>query len=263
MPEFREIEHPRDELGKFSATSGKSTEEHYKTSEGKWHPERQKLHHSIVSDLLSGRQASKNPTAFILGGGSASGKSTGFKRMYADKFKDEILTVDSDAIKEMIPEYEELKRKNPERAAALVHEESSHIAKQAMAIAAAKNIDFVYDSTGSGKALPKLAEQLKGEGYKVHAMYFDVPMDEARKRAESRAQKTGRHIPESVLQATHQGSAASFLKMKESPHVASARLYSNVDRIPALVYSKGEGQESGVVVDQKAWEGYQQKAGGQ
>jgi predicted ABC-type ATPase len=257
---FRESDHPRDEGGKFSVTSGKSTEEHFKTASGEYTPERQKLHSQITNTLVSGKTKSSNPTAYVLGGGSASGKSTGFKRMVSERFKNEIMTIDSDAIKEMIPEYEALKKANPEKAAALVHEESSHLAKQAMALATAKNIDFVYDSTGSGKGLPKVAERLKNEGYKVHAMYFDIPIDEARKRAEARAAKTGRHIPEDVIQGSHRGSASGFMKLKEDPNIESAKLYSNIERIPALVYTRS-GTEKGLVVDENAWKLYQEKAG--
>ena len=94
----------------------------------------------------------------------------------------------------------------------------------------------------------------------MHAVYFDIPIPEARKRAEKRAERTGRHIPEDVIQGSHRGSAATFMKMAESPHVTSARLFSNVDRVPALVYT-GRGGGKGLVIDQNAWKQYQEKAG--
>lgn len=260
--EFSEGEHPRDESGKFALKAGQSTEQAYKTEAGEWKPERKDLHNKIIESYFKGKKPVEGgPDAYILGGGSASGKSTSFNSMYAEKFREDILRIDSDLIKEELPEYAELKKRDPENAARLVHEESSHLAKQMMAIATAKKIDILYDSTGAGNGIQGMAKTLHGEGYKVHVVYFDIPIDEARRRAAKRATTKGRHIPEEVLQETHKGSAKNFIQMHQhGKYMASMHLWDNTERIPALVYTK-PGAESGIVVDGKKWKAYQEKAG--
>jgi phage-related protein (TIGR01555 family) len=271
--EWNESEHPRVAEGpgggqfapagasKFGLKPGQSTEEAHRDDKGEWSAERKAHHDEIIKRHLEGKKPVEGgPDAYILGGGSASGKSTGFKAMYAKKFEDEILRIDSDAIKDEIPEYEELKKRDPENAARLVYEEASHIAKRMMASAAAKKIDMVYDSTGSWSGIQKMSKTLSDEGYKVHLIYFDVPIPEARKRAQARAERTGRHIPEEVIQKSHVGSAKNFMAMHESKHISSVNLYDNSGRVPGLVYSK-KGEETGIIVDGEKWKEYSQKAG--
>jgi predicted ABC-type ATPase len=260
--DFKESEHPRSESGKFALKAGQTTEQAFRNEKGDWHPERQELHNKVIAKYLEGKKKreSGSPEAYVLGGGSASGKSTGFNAMYAKQFRDEVVRIDSDLLKEEIPEYGELKKRDPENAARLVHEESSHLAKQLAAIASAKKIDMIYDSTGSGGGIQGMAKTLSHEGYNVHVVYFDIPIPEARRRAEKRAERTGRHIPEEVIQNSHRGSAKNFLAMHQGKYVKTMNLYDNSERVPALVYSK-KGAEPGIVVDGKKWKEYQKKAG--
>jgi len=160
----------------------------------------------------------------------------------------------------MLPEYSKLKESNPETAAALVHEESSYLAKQILKHAGKERINVVYDSTGGSRSLPAMAKDLKSKGYKVEAVYFDIPVGEALKRAEGRARRTGRYIPEDVVRGTYGASAKGFMNMVNDPNVDYTRLYNTVDRIPALVYT-GTGSKKGMVIDPEGWKEYQKKAG--
>jgi phage-related protein (TIGR01555 family) len=254
---FNESDHSRDEQGMFALAPGQSTEDKYRDSaSGAWGNERRALHDEILRRIFEGRTAGgKPPQAHLLGGGSASGKSTGFDKLHSKKFTDTTLRVDSDALKEHLPEYADLKAQDPENAAARVQEESSHLAKRALAAAMKQKLDLIYDSTGSSANLPSIATDLKAHGYENHATFFDIPIDEARKRAA----RTGRAIPEDVLQSSHHGSAAGFMRLKDHPAISSATLYNNSGASPERVYKSDVGGET--VSNEDAWKRYQKKAG--
>jgi predicted ABC-type ATPase len=259
--DFKEEQHPRDETGKFSLGKGESTEEAFKhPTTGEYAPKRSQRHQAIVDKIVAGKKSSGAPTAYIMGGGSASGKSTGFKKKFARKMRMALAHIDSDAIKNHLPEYERLKQIDPEKAAYRVHEESSHIAKKALAAAIAGKLDLVYDSTGAGGGTQDMAKRLKGEGYKVHVVYFDIPIPEAKVRAGKRAEKTGRHIPEHVIQGSHKGSAKNFMEMTKGGHIDKMSLYDTTERVPTLVYSK-EGSRPGMIMEGEKWKEYMKKAG--
>lgn len=242
---------------------GQSTEEKHRDIEsGKWSQERHSLHENIMQNLFKERKGGEEkPQAYLLGGGSASGKSTTFIKQQEEDFLKRVLKVDSDAIKEMIPEFEELKRIDPDNAAARVHEESSYLAKLAIARAVAAKLSFLYDSTGSSKNLHSLAEKLKSEGYETNAHFYDVPIEQARERAKKRGERTGRFIPEDVLQGSHHGSAAGFMRLMNSPHVDNAVLFDTSGMEPELVYQKTGGELAGSVKSEEKWKTYRQKAG--
>ncbi|MGP3561848.1 zeta toxin family protein [Geobacillus sp. BK01] len=57
----------------------KSTKEMYSIKDGKYHPQRHALHMSIVNTIVnqaSSPQKGKKPIAILIGGGTASGKTT-------------------------------------------------------------------------------------------------------------------------------------------------------------------------------------------
>jgi hypothetical protein len=88
------------------------------------------------------------PQAFLLGGGTASGK-TSVGEGYLEDFKEEykhMTLIDSDKIKEMLPEFERMKEINPMIAANYVHEESSDIVNKLIGICIDQGRSFMYDS---------------------------------------------------------------------------------------------------------------------
>lgn len=243
---------------------GESTEEAWKTEDGRWEENREAWHRAIVDNFLAGRkQMSNPPEATIMGGGTAVGKTTLGKQINGDDSN--MARIDSDDIKNAIPEYAELKKSDPSRAAMLVHEESSYIAKSILAEAAARGLNFTYDSTSTGGATQPLIQRLAGAGYKVNALFADIPTELARQRAADRAANPnsgtgfGRVVPDYVIENSHTGAAQNFLKVREMPELSSARLYDTTERTPRLVYQRN-GTAKPIIHEPDKWDAYQKKA---
>jgi predicted kinase len=279
--DFEEKKHPRGKGGQFTSGAGSSgsaptkeipegasTEEVWRDLKTKnWHPDREAWHQSITENALHGKESPQGraPLALIMGGGTASGKTTVAKKVGAAN--ENAVHVDADAIRNLIPEYEKFKAIEKKTASARVHEEASYLAKLTLAKAIAAKKDLIYDATSSGKnaqATAMLVNKLASEGYDVHALFVDVDLAVAQERAESRAnnkksESFGRYVPSDVLEKTHSGAAANFMLMKESSLLKSAKLYGNNGDHPEPIWSR-ENKEEPNVHDKEAWKSYQHKA---
>lgn len=247
-------------------SEGGSTEEHFKDpATGQWDQERQDLHQQVVNDMVAGKTPveGRRPVAYVLGGGTASGKTTASSQIIGNN--QNVLRVDPDEIKLKVPEYEGLKKSDPKNAAMRVHEESSLMTKKVMAEGIARGLDITYDATTSGKGSMAMVQALKDNGYDVHLMFVDVPVQTAIARSAARAQNPnsltgyGRNVPEYVIHESHQRAAQNFFILKDSPGIKSARLYDNSGKRPVLVYSKQQFKTE-VIHDNNAFERYRRKA---
>ena len=171
----------------------------------------------------------------------------------------------ADVNKLHIPEFDGLKRTDPENAAFRVHEESSHIAKRTVAASVRKGLDFVYDtSTGGGG--DALFERLKQAGYKVRVLFADVPTDQAIERAALRAREStdpanfGRHVPESIIREKHQVAAKAFDSYRRSPFIDEMHGYDTTSRAPRRFYERVGPNET--IHDQGKIDEVQRKAAG-
>lgn len=258
---------------------GKTTEDVWKDSKtGEWSKDRERWHQAMAVKAIAGKTApiGRKPIAIIMGGGTASGKSTLSNKLIGEQ--PNYVRIDADVLKPTIPEFDQLRAqegnqesetrsRNPNLATTRVHEESSYLAKLILAKAAARGLDVIYDATSSGKGMPLMINKLKSEGYAVHMLFADVPEAIAAERAKQRAADPsdpagyGRHIPLDALHNTHVMSAANFMMMKDSNLLSSSKLYDTTGDSPKLVYSGGKG-EKGKVHDAKVWEYYTKKAAG-
>jgi predicted ABC-type ATPase len=277
---------PRDDHGRWSSgghlEKGEETADHffnkepgfdknvdkYKTK-GTWDKDRAAMHQQIIAKWLEGKEPSgSKPQAWILGGGTASGKSTASKELLGEDPK--ALNVDPDKLKLEIPEYAALKETDQDNAAPRVHEESSYLTKELMAAAANKRLDIIYDATTSGNGGPNMAKALAKDGYDVHVMFFDIPLSMARERQAIREATStdpvsvGRHVKDEVIVENHQGAAAKFQVLKDMPEVKDARMYDNSQpkgMPPTLVYERsGTGGEK--IHDADRWAKYVAKGKG-
>lgn len=176
-------------------------------------PERQALHQQIVDELLAGVQPSDNPTFYMLGGGPAAGKSTMLKDDRVDvPGEGEAVTIDSDAIKGKLPEYQQMIADDDPDAANFAHEESSYLAKLVMATAFDQNLPTMLDGTGdsSAKSVQKKIDAARAAGYRVQGMYATVPTEVAMARAIGRGRTEGRVVPPSVIEGTHASISGIF-----------------------------------------------------
>jgi predicted kinase len=175
---------------------------HRRSGEGesaRYSPEREKIHGAIMQELLSPDKirtaippAGQKPKFIMLGGRGGSGKSW-FKNNIYDP--NTCVVLDADEIKAKLPEF---KGWNANQ----VHEESSDILEQMLAVCIRNGLNVVLDATmkTADKALGKVY-RFKSAGYKTEAHYMHLPKQEAAKRAihrfkgEPEKGKEDEHVP--------------------------------------------------------------------
>jgi len=171
----------------------------------------------------------QRPIAVLIGGGSASGKTTMRETIIVKELAAigiRTTAVDPDDIKEYIPEYERLKKYDPENAARLVHKESCDIAALLLKQLITSRKHLIYEGTmAKTKKYEKLVTTLKRSGYAVHVYVVDIPLELAKQRADERTKITGRRIPHEVVETTHRLVPKTFECIKNL--VDSYRLYDN------------------------------------
>ena len=225
---------------------------------GVWTDERRELHAEIYNKLLAGAEPVSNPVFVLLGGGSASGKSTLTAGGLAE-IPGSIVRVDSDQIKAMLPEYAEASGKDA-RAAAFVHDESAYMAKELAAIASGRGYNTMLDGTGNGSegGLAGKVGIARDRGMKVVAVYATTDLDTALKRNAERAKTDGRMVPNSFLRYSHSQVSALFPRFVANGSFDEAHLYdTTVDAKKIATYQNGSLE----VHDPKAYRKFLDKAG--
>lgn len=226
----------------FISDGATATKDFY-CKNGEYTKERQKLHDSIVAKIIesSGKpKKGEKPLCILLGGGSASGKSTIRRAVIQedlDENKIKAGTVDSDDIKLELPEYTEFQKQDVSSAAFRIHQESSDIVDEAIDSLIYEQRNFIYDGTMKNpRKYKKIIKNLKDAGYEVRVIGADLPIDEAIKRSEIRARREGRNVPRSIIEGSHRGFAASFSEIAELAD--DYELYDNSGDFPVLIKDK-------------------------
>lgn len=243
---------------------GESTSDRFFNKETKqWTPERMAQADAFIESQLKGKVPPKGrpPEATITMGGTGAGKSSLTRPLLeADP---NLVDVNSDKTKLAIPEYEGLKKSDPQNAAFRVHDESSMIAKRLLRDAAAKGLDFVYDTTTGGSD-PELYKRLQDAGYKVKIAYVDIPVEEALRRAAERSKNSiqpenrGRDVPEDIAREKHQESAQKFLDLQNHPNVDEVHGFDNSGKKPVEFYTKDKSGET--IHDEKKMQQVREKS---
>jgi predicted ABC-type ATPase len=207
---------PRDRYGRWSSggggggfagmpanPAGRDTMERFKVG-NEWTPERKELHDKIVASHFEGKIPVDNPVSYMMGGGPASGKSSVIKSGQVE-IPNNVIVVDADGIKGMLPEYKARVELNDPKAAGFVHEESSYISKRIQKEASDRSFNTMLDGTGDSSlsGLESKVATMRGKGQKVVAHYVTVPTDVAVSRSMARAEKTGRYVPETFIRECH------------------------------------------------------------
>ena len=176
--------------------TGTPTDQIYKDADGNWTPERQALHDKIVKEMIGeATPVEDTPEVVITGGLPGSGKSTVLKQR-GSEFTNHV-HVDSDKVKQMLPEYEGWN-------ASLLHEESSEISERVMREAVSGNYNVIYDATlKTESSARRIVNSFEERGYDSKIIFTQVPMATAMNRAVKRFfGTTQRYVPLSYL-ATH------------------------------------------------------------
>jgi uncharacterized protein len=163
---------------------------------GKWTPERQKLHAKIIREFMSKKKVDAarpapgtSPTFVVISGRAGSGKSWLTRPGAGPIDAERTLVIDNDSVKAMLPEYEGWN-------AGAVHEEASYIAEKMMDIARRLKINVTLDGTLKSLApAQERLEQFKADGYDLDGYYMFAPPAVAARRAVDRARNTGRLVP--------------------------------------------------------------------
>lgn len=197
---------------------------------GEWTPERRAWQEEQVNLFLQGvpSQPEGEAEVWFNGGGPGSGKggftsgkidagyppTRGINDLTGEMDFDGMpnpgaVLIDPDAVKMQFPETKAMRASQAEYGifddpngvggnwADQSHEESSYIAKMIYAEAQRRNVNVVYDGTGTN--IIGKAKDAKANGYKaVNANYMYVEADQALESAIARAGKIGRNVPPKV-----------------------------------------------------------------
>lgn len=234
------------------------------TSKGKITREREELHRDICDGIYEGVKkpaSGVKRTFYMMGGGSASGKSSilGDPKKYGLPEKGEYAKVDSDEIKKQFPEYEQqIAKGNEEGAAKYCHLESSILSDRAVKAGMDNGYEVMLDGTGDG-SVDKVEGRIgwaRKRHMRVEACYLTCDIKEAIRRAEERAKKEHRKVPIGVVEGTHRCVSRIFEEI--APKFDHVRLFDTNGDSPVLIAECNLGEKI-KVYDQKAYKRFLNK----
>lgn len=232
------------------------TESAYKIG-GKYTAERKALHEKILTNLLAGKQSHEGKArAIFTAGGPASGKS----RMVSEghvKLPADPVHVNPDLVREMLPEYQQLKQAGRADASQLTHEEASHISKLAMKMALSRQHHVLVDTVGDsepGKFAGKIKDAQRA-GHAVSVHYATVSTATAVQRAHARFLKTGRDVPKAYLRSAHQAVSQRFEGVAKLPGV-HVQVFHTADAGTKLIAEKHAKADKIGIVDRGAFDAF-------
>ena len=171
-------------------------------------PERQALRSDAESQVYKPEGVEKGRQAYLFIGNPGSGKSTLAERLATETHS---LVVDSDPIKKLLPEYG-----NGEGAGA-VHDESSDIADKVLGRARAEGLNIVHPILGRNiEKVRGLRDELQADGYDVHLVHVDLPIEKAAGRVVTRFQEGGPFVDPAFVTNEIKGSAKANYDTLES-----------------------------------------------
>lgn len=208
-----------------------------------WHQqyteERQLQQDRWIDEYLNGFQsAPKSPLLLYTAGAMGAGKSHSLKKLSPD-MKNTLL-IDPDKFKEMIPEYQDLKRTDPMNAGTIVHKESGILCEIILEEALNRSLNIVVD--GSMINYEWHIDQFKRirsvypQYMTIEIMFVRAEWDIILSRAIQRGEVTGRKIKEEKLRITFEGIPKSIEILKN--HANRVYYVDNNDtpRIDRIVF---------------------------
>ena len=267
---------PRDDHGRWTSGGDSSSPwEHYPDSRAAYKvgdsytPERTAEHEKILAGIFAGHSPSADPTILMLGGGPASGKSSGI-RSGAVQVPPDAVSINADDVKKQLSDFQEMRDAGRKDAAAWVHEEGSELSKDALKQAAAGGYNVVYDSTGDNSLtnLEGKVASYVAAGYTVNADYMTVPVETALERVEERGNNPdspdyGRFVAESVVRSTYASLSTVVPAAIDEKLWTNFHLWNNDNPpgvAPTLIASY-ENRGALAIADQAAWDKFLGAAG--
>lgn len=200
-------------------TDGLATDRRYAIDEDgeAWLLSRREVHEMIINDLYAEAAAVPCEHKAIVAGGLAGAGKTTVLTEQAGIDRSQYLTINPDDVKSemakrgLIPSVDRL---SPMEASDLVHEESSHIAKQLAIRARADGKNLIWDITMSSRSsTERRIDDLRASGYAaIEGIFVDIPVEVSISRADARHRQDqekyragdglgGRYVPSEVTLA--------------------------------------------------------------
>ena len=212
--------------GQFVGHGKQTIDDHF--IDGKPTTARAQFHENeIIQPAFAGKKTAAElgqakPVAILTMGGPASGKGVVLGKLHEHGVdQSSFVHVDPDEVKGKLPEYQAQVPKEGGKtfvgAAAQVHEESSHVAKQIRDRAIEGGHNVVIDGTGgNADKFIQMIEHLKSKGYDVQVHHPHLDVDEGVKRALARAERSGRHVPEPFIRETYANIEKALPRIQEA-----------------------------------------------
>ncbi|MFF4777517.1 zeta toxin family protein [Microtetraspora fusca] len=208
----------RQRLDKALADGLSTDKLHTKNGDGKTYtPERARQHKQIVDEMMEKYSSvPREGRALLSGGLGGAGKTTVLER-HADVSSADFATINVDDVKEMMAErgmVPKVEGVAPMEGAALIHEESGHIANLLAQRLYANKTNVIWDITMASKgSTARRIKELRDAGYlDIRSVFVDIPVEESVSRALSRHRRGleryregkgqgGRFVPPEVIRA--------------------------------------------------------------
>lgn len=155
------------------------------------------------------------------------------------------LRIDPDEIKALLPEYANLLQRKEPLAAAIVHEESSVIAKAARHAAVKRGMNLILDGVANDSLERRQTDYdyFKAAGYSVAMDYVSLDTRKSLQLAKLRAEETGREVPASFVKAMNAAIAELLPQLIEKECFDELRLWdTNLEGEPRLVLAHKNGK---------------------
>ena len=204
-----------EELTTYINSLPQTKAKHFNNTTKRYSQKRRELHKEIINSFIDDVVCIQQdePIAILMGGSPASGKSSFLKKYAPYLLKEDLLRIDADEVRSMLPEYEGWN-------ASQTHLETKDIVETLLSdrtIGIPCEFDLIYDGTmNNTKSYKPLIALLKKLGYKIFAVYIDnVPYEVIKKRALERYQKSGRFVPMEVIDDFFAKGKKALNKIKE------------------------------------------------
>lgn len=246
--ERKKVDWKRPLLGELMLSKPRETGKKLKGEDGRYVKERRKFHGRVVNWYLKKAGESRpegERTIFFMGGGPASLKST-LLASGKTGIPDDVLKIDSDEIKEFIPEYREWVETGVSEAAHLTQDEAKHMTQLVTHTLLNEGKSITLDTTGDGsyKGFKERLEAMKANGHRVVAHYTTNEIDLALKLNEERFKATGRKVPESDVRYIHEQVSRNIPQALKEKLFDELYLYdtNDLDNGPKLILSSKDGK---------------------
>ncbi|MCE5310432.1 MAG: zeta toxin family protein [Acidobacteriales bacterium] len=194
------------------------------------------------------------PTVYATGGGGGAGKSSilRYLKERGDLDTTGAIPVNADEIKSMIPEWDLFIQAKDGRAAGVVHEESSILAKRLVETILNNGwrYSFIYDATlaNTEKAIGMFGKW-RNNGYFVHLIGVSIDPREAIIRAILRGRKSWRWVPVEELTKAHAGFNRGVMALAKAAHFVN--IFDNTPPKPHEIAKKIGDKEQISIVNQE------------